>query len=327
MTAKTDFGLHRFSTDDLPERDRVAQWRELCGRTIMKVDMEPQQQLPFRCLAELRRLPDLGIADITTTPNRLTRSRGLIAAGNDDFIFVMATRGEAVISQRNREAMLAPNDAWLIRSDEPSSTEVQSLSRFVSLAIPVATLAPLISNIDTALMPINPGNSTAVRLLVGYLGSLRDDLALADPQMHHLISTHVRDLVALAVGATRDAAEMAQSRGVRAARLRAIKAYVEAHLGQQDLSAETVALSHGISARYVRMLFESESASFSEFVLGQRLAYASRILGDPKFVDRTISAIAYESGFGDLSYFNRAFRRRFGMTPGDMRATRKTENE
>jgi AraC-like DNA-binding protein len=35
--------------------------------------------------------------------------------------------------------------------------------------------------------------------------------------------------------------------------------------------------------------------------------------------ERTISAIAFAAGFGDLSHFNRAFRRHFGKTPSDTR--------
>ncbi|MGA2057754.1 MAG: AraC family transcriptional regulator [Bradyrhizobium sp.] len=32
-----------------------------------------------------------------------------------------------------------------------------------------------------------------------------------------------------------------------------------------------------------------------------------------------VADIAQSCGFGDLSYFNRAFRRRYGMTPSDTR--------
>jgi AraC-like DNA-binding protein len=45
------------------------------------------------------------------------------------------------------------------------------------------------------------------------------------------------------------------------------------------------------------------------------------MLADPHHQDRAISAIAFEVGFGNLSYFNRAFRLRFGMTPSDARHT------
>jgi AraC-like DNA-binding protein len=34
----------------------------------------------------------------------------------------------------------------------------------------------------------------------------------------------------------------------------------------------------------------------------------------------TISSIAFESGFGDLSYFNRAFRRQYGAAPSEIRS-------
>jgi AraC-like DNA-binding protein len=36
--------------------------------------------------------------------------------------------------------------------------------------------------------------------------------------------------------------------------------------------------------------------------------------------ERRISDIAFDCGFNDLSYFNRCFRRRFGLTPTAARA-------
>jgi len=39
-------------------------------------------------------------------------------------------------------------------------------------------------------------------------------------------------------------------------------------------------------------------------------------------VGQSISSIAYDVGFGDLSYFNRAFRRRYDATPSDIRNRR-----
>jgi AraC-like DNA-binding protein len=43
------------------------------------------------------------------------------------------------------------------------------------------------------------------------------------------------------------------------------------------------------------------------------------MLADPGFAAWTIGAIAYEAGFGDLSHFNRSFRRRYGASPSDVR--------
>src|SRR5215211_1254719 len=68
----------------------------------------------------------------------------------------------------------------------------------------------------------------------------------------------------------------------------------------------------GVTPRYVHMLFATEAASFSEFVLAQRLVRAHQMLTDPRCIGRPISAIAFDAGFSDLSHFNRTFRRRFG---------------
>ena len=109
-------------------------------------------------------------------------------------------------------------------------------------------------------------------------------------------------------------------RGARAARLRAVKADVMANLGARGLSLAAVAARHNISPSYVRKLFEGEGTSFTDFVLNERLARAHRLLADPRHAGRTVGNIALEAGFGDLSYFNRAFRRRFGDTPSGIRA-------
>jgi len=68
------------------------------------------------------------------------------------------------------------------------------------------------------------------------------------------------------------------------------------------------------------MLFETDGTTFSEFLLGQRLALAYRMLTGPRSGNRPIGSIALDVGFNDLSYFNRTFRRRFGATPSDVRA-------
>jgi AraC-like DNA-binding protein len=44
------------------------------------------------------------------------------------------------------------------------------------------------------------------------------------------------------------------------------------------------------------------------------------MLADPRHAGWTVSAIALEAGFGDVSYFNRRFRRRFGAPPTHFRS-------
>jgi AraC-like DNA-binding protein len=67
------------------------------------------------------------------------------------------------------------------------------------------------------------------------------------------------------------------------------------------------------------MMFEGEGTTFTQFLLSQRLASAHRILTDRRFAERSITSVAFDVGFGDLSYFDRVFRRRYGLTPSEAR--------
>ena len=85
--------------------------------------------------------------------------------------------------------------------------------------------------------------------------------------MRRLISSQLYELIAATLGTSRDAATIAQGRGVRAARLRAIKHDIDTHLADSALSPSALARRQRISDSYMRKLFESEGTSFSDFVL------------------------------------------------------------
>jgi AraC-like DNA-binding protein len=135
-------------------------------------------------------------------------------------------------------------------------------------------------------------------------------------ELRNLVAGHMHDLAALLLGA-HDPAQHLQS--LRATRLAAIKTSIAAKIGPHGFTISDVARSLQISESYIRQLFAEAGTTFTDFVLGERLARAHRMLTNPLYRSRSISAIAYDAGFGDVSYFNRTFRRRHGMTPSDVR--------
>jgi len=101
--------------------------------------------------------------------------------------------------------------------------------------------------------------------------------------------------------------------------LKTVKDDILRRIAQRSLSVGEIARNQQISERYIRQLFAAEGTSFTDFVREARLACAYRMLTDRSQLLRPINLIAYESGFADLSYLNRAFRRRYNMTPSDAR--------
>jgi len=132
------------------------------------------------------------------------------------------------------------------------------------------------------------------------------------------VVNHVHDLIALSVDAGREAAVRADG-SMRAARLQAIKTDIMARLGDASVGITEVAARQGATPRYVHKLFDGEGLPFSRLILQWRLERAHRMLSDERLDRWSITSTAYDAGFGDLSYFNRAFRRLYGMTPSDVR--------
>jgi AraC-like DNA-binding protein len=82
-----------------------------------------------------------------------------------------------------------------------------------------------------------------------------------------------------------------------------------------------VAVRLSVTHRYLQRLFECEGTTFTEYVARERLGRAYRLLSDPRFLNRSITTIAFDVGFANLSYFNRLFRRNYGATPSEVRAS------
>ena len=84
-------------------------------------------------------------------------------------------------------------------------------------------------------------------------------------------------------------------------------------------SARIVARELRLSTRYVQDLLAESGSTFAERVLELRLLDVYSQLTGQRTPYATVSDLAYAAGFGDISYFNRCFRRRFGCSPGEVR--------
>jgi AraC-like DNA-binding protein len=312
-------GWFRFSLDALPEPQRPDAYREFFRRSICGVDIEPIRDVPFEVDLTMRALPGVQMLRGRVHGARGRRTRALVADGIDDFSLIVNLGGPYVVSQGSNELVLADGEATLVSLTEPVSLAHHPPGHVLGLRIPRARLAPLISRVEDSCVRRIPHGVHALRLLTDYVAIASGDDSAPSREVQHLVASHIHDLVAVAIGATRDAMEMAHGRGLRAARLHAIKQDVAQNLGQADLSVATLAPRHGCTPRFIQRLFETEGTTFTEYVLGQRLARAHRMLVDPRRAGEKISVVAYDCGFGDLSYFNRVFRRRYGGTPSDVR--------
>jgi AraC-like DNA-binding protein len=310
-------GLPRLGYSGDAQGAAYEHWREEFCRRVMTGDVVPLAEGPVRCDVTAMPLPRVKMSGASGTPMQF------VATGADAdkaLAFVLAADAPMRISVGDRAVDLAPMGIGLADAAHLGA-EVSQLAEggFKSLFIDrkaLLDLCPRAEDLIARALPANAGVSSLLRhyydLVIAHAGSL-------DALAKNAAAQHLIDLVVLSLGAGRDQTEIARERGLAAARLEAIKTDVLGRLNNGDLSLADVARRNRASPRYIQMLFEGGGGTFSEFVLEQRLLLGARLLRDPLHRLRKVSDIAHLAGFNDVSYFHRAFRRRFGMTPTEMR--------
>jgi AraC-like DNA-binding protein len=316
VTLAPDYTVVRFSSCALPEDGRGKALEELHERGLLPTkfmrrgNAAPRIDLVNRTMSGLRILT----ASYTSVLREGVRQEG------DLLYLCMTLSGTTLGSRRGNEMVLSDGDAVLMTNEEAAWTMISPSSvKIAGIRVPRSVIAPLVPKLENVTMRRITKDTSGLRLLRKYLDVVADDEALAAPASQRLIVSHFYDLVALALGARSDAKAFAADRTVGAVRLAAIKADIVANLDDGNLNATMVATRNRVTVRYLHKLFESEGITYSEFVLGRRLARAYCLLTNPLHSRRAISTIAFQLGFNDLSYFNRTFRRRYNATPSEIR--------
>jgi AraC-like DNA-binding protein len=291
-------------------------WREEFCRRVMVVDLTPISDGPVRCDITPAQLPLVRMSCSTGTAMKFT-SLGV----NDELVLLMAPDSplRAVMGPR---ALDMPSRGISLGDASIKGAYVSQLAEggFKTALIDRKTLLENCPDAEGKVAQRLDRDPALSAFLHQYYDLAVRHAPHLDAVGQNAIAQHLIDLVVLAIGGGRDAQEVARNRGLAAARFEAVKADILSQLGNGSLTLSALAQKHRASPRYIQMLFERSGSTFSEFVLEQRLLRAARLLRDPLHRERKVSDIAHLSGFNDVSYFNRTFRRRFGMTPGDVRA-------
>lgn len=320
MQATPDFTRRHLRIDSSSTARELEWFHDVFRRDVVQLEFQPHADAPFLFETAMRALSGFVVTRTVLSPMMARRKRQVTA--DDALMLTLVLGSEVRLMFANGDVEMSPGAGTFARHDsEDAEADIGMPDGGYLLALRLSRrlLEPLVPDYEGLRRRIIPSGAEAARLLVNYLGALELEPAIASPETGRLVTNHVYDLAALAIGTSRERAEMA-ARGLAAARLIAIKGYIHDNLPDSSLSAATAAAAQGVTPRYVHMLFESEGTTFSEYVVGQRLSQVHRRLSDPRFAGHSISAIALAAGFGDLSYFNRTFRRRFGMTPSEARA-------
>ena len=313
-----------FTTRDVAPPDRLAAWQELVSRAFIPLTITPLctggRPAPFEASATRHDLGELRVWRVTGSPMSAQRARRHIsAAAVGDYLLALHITGAARASQDGRDIDLGPGDFALFDSARPYSIAFRAARSFahVIYQVPRASLDARGRAGEATALRV-PAASGPGRLASPYLRALAAaPRQPADDAPGQAFADIALDLIARALRAM-DGHPGGPPRG--ASRIGELRAYVLAHLGDPDLSPESIARANYISVRQLHRLFAGEELSLAAWVREQRLRRCRDDLADPRLRYLPVSEIAGRWGYRSPAHFTRSFSARFGVTPRGLRS-------
>jgi AraC-like DNA-binding protein len=315
------------SSDEFPaqidDRARYSLWRDLFAARFGRLDLSRPDDTRFSARFEFSQFGSVGLGQFVGTVKRVARTSHHIATDrcSDICLALNGGRSPMTSAHRGREHVLAPGLATLYSDCDVAETRSgASENTLLFVTLPRRHLMEFVAEAEDLAGAQLDHARPAVQYLRRYLDILLEFDGIGDdPVLGAHIGTTLFDLAALALGATREAAEVARARGLRAARLQEIFVAIRRGFADPVFTVEALASRLGLSQRHVQDLLHETGATFTERVLELRLQKARAMLTDRRHDSLRVIDIAISCGFDSVSYFNRCFRRRFGASPTQYR--------
>jgi AraC-like DNA-binding protein len=293
-------------------------WREGICRGFCRLDVGPADDDYIDCHNDFVLLHSVAIATPVGRSARFARTRDLLTDGCDDFVLISATRGNIRVTQKDKAIDLAAGQMCLTEMNVAGHVDLRQSGGFTTTRFPRRLLLQVAPSAETQLAR-TLGHDRARGTMIDRYAALCSEVGgELDPLGQKTAAQHLADLVGHFIGTGVERNNLLEQRDGSIALLELMKADVLRHLDNSHLTIETVARANGLSPRQAQRLFASAGTTFTEFVLEQRLLLSRQLLLADGTRRRKISDIAFSSGFNDLSYFHRSFKKRFGATPADI---------
>lgn len=259
----------------------------------------------------LYRLGGTQLGFLSTPPVPASRGRHSLRQLPDDAVFVNFSRADWTLDHLSAAWTVPGGSAFVIDNEQSFriAFDPARRMRLYSLRIPRAALGPTtrdtVRRADETVTSSASGRHLAIQMSL--LAAMADTGAVETASlMAPVVVNLVRSL--LHPGG--------RTAPTRLARLMDIS---RSRLTDPGFDLAALARESRWSVRTVQTAFAAEGLSFSDWLAGERVELARAMLTDPVGETRSIAHVAHAAGFTDTSTFHRAFRRRFGTTPGSAR--------
>ncbi|MDZ5649837.1 helix-turn-helix domain-containing protein [Nitrospirillum sp. BR 11828] len=331
--------MERFSVDGVAPARRRHHWNDIVNQAFPNVAVDPGDE-NFSAHLVRQPLGQLDFAYVHSGPATVCRlPQGRPQQPEEPYFKIHAQhRGSSLNRQAGREAVLSEGDWTLCDSRSPYSITFAETNQMLVVKLPQSLLTRRVPDPDRLVGMRMGAERPESRMLLSMLRSLAPQADLpGEPGWTGAVADILLDVLALAYRSDTIAspggngpvgngwgapADISPAHGALSHWTRQVRGYVDANLRDPGLNSTQVAAALGISPRYVQMAFASLGTTATAYILARRLDLAATTLRSRRDAPGTsISDIAYDVGFNDLSHFSRSFRAHFGISPRSYRAS------
>jgi AraC family transcriptional regulator, positive regulator of tynA and feaB len=306
-----------YSAASVTLQHRVECWDQVCGK-YTPMETIPADVRNFAPSMIRGSLGSLRLTEVNLSPAVVRHSSAHVARMREACFYVhLQVEGSSVHRQDGREAQLHRGDFTVLNTARPYQMVFDTPNKALVLAIPDLLMRRQLACPESIVGLRMNHDDNLVRMFFEFVQGIWRECgpgidsvapALSQALLHLFSSTYARVAAANAPRST--AHEDRRSR---------LLGYIEEHLSDSELSPTTIAGAFKTSPRSLHMIFSGGPETLSRYILRRRLEECATVLKNPMQRARTISDIAFDSGFSSCTHFGKVFREHFGMTPTEYR--------
>lgn len=307
----------------LPAGERFAWWCELTERMPAPTRFSSEHADDFRAGVRCLDFGAVHVATLFYPP--LTARRGpaqIRRADPERYHLLLNLAGSLHYAQCGRQVTAAVGDLVLGDSSHPCEARVTIAAqpaRTLVVQLPRAEVRLPADRVERLLAVRLPGEDPLAALVADHLnGLLAGARAWASRDVARLGRVTI-DLITGLLAHRLDARGALPPENRRRLLLEQVHAFIDANLGEPELSPRTVADAMHISVRYLHRLFQQDGDTVCAWIKQRRLERCRRDLAEPLLSDRPVYAIAARWGLAHPAEFSRIFHSAYGIPPGEYR--------
>jgi len=310
----------RLRTTDLPAEQRFAAWRQLTVESHIPMAIDSDHRNDFRATVEVYNVGGLALSRLHYPPLLGRRTRRLIRQSDPEMLLVShLSQGRHIYRYRRDECVVDTRHVVVNDSSRDGTVINDAYVTHTVLQLPRSVFDSngLLARLHAA-GPI-PATHGLGAVLARVLIDLAEHGETHPPGVTAALTATALDLLAAAARlATGSRAPLPEDSRTRIRQFQ-IRDYIRRRLADPTLTPAAVADACGVSIRQLHRFFQTEGTTPGAYIRRQRLEQCRRELVDPALADRPVVTIGARWGYPDPATFNRAFRREFGLPPGEYR--------